>query len=97
MFLNMYKCESWNIKKAERQRNDAFELWCCGRPVRVPWAARRSSQSTLKEISPDFSLDGPMLKLKLQNFGCLLRRTDSLEKSLMLGKTEGRRRGDDRG
>ena len=93
----MYKCEIWNIKKAESQRNDEFELWCWKRLVRVPWTARRSNQSTLREINPEFSLEGLMLKLKLQNFGCLMRRTDSMEKSLMLGKTEGgRRRGQQR-
>ena len=88
----MYGCESWTIKKTERQRNDAFELWCWRRLLRVPWTARRSNQSILKEISPEYSLEGPMLKLKLQHFGHLIRRTDSLEKTLVLGKTEGRRR-----
>ena len=88
----MYGCESWTIKKAERQRIDAFELWCWRRLLRVPWSARRSNQSILKEISPEYSLGGLMLKLKLQYFGHLMRRTDSLEKTLMLGKTEGRRR-----
>ena len=90
-------CESWTIKKAEHRRNDAFELWCWKRLLRVPWTARRSNQSILKEISPGCSLEGLMLKLKLQYFGHLMRRVDSLEKILMLGKIEGRRRGDDRG
>ena len=89
----MYGCESWIIKKAECQRIDAFELWCWRRLLRVPWAARRSNQSILKEISPEYSLEGLMLKLKLQHFGHLMRRTNSLEKSLTLGKIEGRRRG----
>ena len=90
----MYGCESWTIKKAERQRVDAFELWCWRRLLRVPWTARRSNQSILKEISPECSLEGLMLKLKLfgQYFGHRMRRTDSLEKTLMLGKIEGRRR-----
>ena len=88
----VYACESWAIKKAEHQRIDAFELWCWRRLLRVPWTARRSNQSILREISPEYSLEGLMLKLKLQYFGCLMRRTDSLEKILMLGKTEGRRR-----
>ena len=88
----MYRCESWTIKKAERQRIDAFELWCWRRLLRVAWTARRSNQSILKEISPEYSLEGLMLKLKLQYFGHLMQRTDSLEKTLMLGKTEGRRR-----
>ena len=88
----MYGCESWTIKKAERQRTDAFELWCRRRLLRVPWIERRSNQSILKEISPEYSLEGLMLKLKLQYFGHLMRRTDSLEKTLMLGKIEGRRR-----
>ena len=88
----MYQCESWTIKKAECQRIDAFELWCWRRLLRVPWTARRSNQSILKEISPEYSLEGLMLKLKLQCFGHLMRRTDSLEKTLMLGKIEGRRR-----
>ena len=87
----MYGCESWTIKKAKYQRIDAFELWCW-RCLRVPWTARRSNQSILKEISPEYSLEGLMLKLKLQCFGYLMRRTDSLEKTLMLGKIEGRRR-----
>ena len=88
----MYGCKSWTIKKAERQRIHAFEVWCWRRLLRVPWTARRSNQSTLKEISPEYSLGGLMLKLKLQYFGHLMGRTDSLEKSLMLGKTEERRR-----
>ena len=88
----MYGCESWTIKKAECQRNDAFELWCSRRLLRVPWIARRSNQSILKEISPGGSLEGLMLKLKLQYFGHLMWRTDSLEKTLMLRKIEGRRR-----
>ena len=93
----MYGCESWPINKAESQRIDAFELWCWRRLLRVPWTARRSNQSILKEISPGISLEGMMLKLKLQYFGPLMRRVDSLEKTLMLGKIEGRRRRDDRG
>ena len=88
----MYGCESWTIKKAERWRIDAFELWCWRRLLRVPWPARRSNQSFLKEISPDYSLEGLMLKLKLQYFGHLMWRTNSLEKTLMLGKIEGGRR-----
>ena len=88
----MYGCESWTMKKAESQRIDTFELWCWRRLLRVPWTARRSNQSILKEISPEYSLEGLMLKLKLQYFGHLMRRTDSLEKTLMLRKTEGRRR-----
>ena len=88
----MYEDESWTIKKAEHRRIDAFELWCWRRLLRVPWTARRSNQSILKEISPEYSLEGLMLKLKLQYFGHLMRRTDSLEKTLMLGKIEGRRR-----
>ncbi|MGK2204880.1 hypothetical protein ACR96F_27240, partial [Klebsiella pneumoniae] len=88
----MYGCESWTVKKAECQRIDAFELWCWRRLLRVPWTARRSNQSILKEISPGCSLEGLMLKLKLQYFGHLMRRVDSLEKTLMLGKIEGRRR-----
>ena len=88
----MYGYESWTIKKADCQRTDAFELWCWRRLFRVPWAARRSNQSILKEISPEFSLEGLMLKLKLQYFSHLIRRADSLEKTLMLGKIEGRRR-----
>ena len=87
----IYKCESWIIKKAENQRIDAFELWYWRRLLRVPWTARRSNQSILKEISPEYSLEGLMLKLKLQYFGHLMQRTDSLEKTLMLGKIEGRR------
>ena len=85
-------CKSWTIKKAERQRIDAFQLWGWGRLLRVPWTASRSNQSILKEISPEYSLEGLMLKLKLEYFGHLMRRTDSLEKILMLGKIEGRRR-----
>ena len=93
----MYGCESWTIKKAERWRIDAFELWCWRRLLRVTWTARRSNQSILKEISTEYSLEGLMLKLKLQYFGHLMRRTDSFEKTLMLGKTEGgRRRGQQR-
>ena len=88
----MYGCESWTIKKAECRRIDAFELWCWRRLLRVPWTARRSNQSILKEISPEYSLEGLMLKLKLQYFGHLMQRTDSLEETLMLGKIEGRRR-----
>ena len=88
----MYGCESWTIKKAEHQRTDAFELWCQRRLLRVPWTARRSNQSILKEISPEYSLEELMLKLKLQYFGHLIKRTDSLEKTPMLGKIEGRRR-----
>ena len=89
----MYGCESWTIKKAEHQRINAFELWCWRRLFRVPWTARRSNQSILKEISPEYSLKGLMLKLKLQYFGHLMRRTDSFEKTLILGKIEGGRRG----
>ena len=88
----MYGCESWIIKKAECQRIDAFELWCWRRLLRVPWTARRSNQSILKEISPGYSLEGLMLKLKLQYFGHLMRRVDSLEKTLMLGGIGGRRK-----
>ena len=88
----MYGCESWTIKKGERWRIDAFEPWCWRRLFRVPWTARRASQSVLKEISPEYSLEGLMLKLKLQYFGHLMRRTDSFEETLMLGKIEGRRR-----
>ena len=88
----VYGCESWTIKKAERQRIDAFELWCWRRLLRVPWTARRSNQSTLKEISPGICLEGMMLKLKLQYFGHLMRRVDSLEKTLMLGEIGGKRR-----
>ena len=87
-----YGCESWTIKKAERRRIDAFELWCWRRILRVPWTVRRSNQSILKEISPRCSLEGMMLKLKLQYFGHLMQRVDSLEKTLMLGKIEGRRK-----
>ena len=90
----MYGCESWTVKKAECQRIDGFELWCWRRLLRVPWTARRSNQSILKEISPEYSLEGLMLKLKLQYFGHLMQRTDSFEKTLMLGKIEdGRKRG----
>ena len=88
----MYGCESWTIKKAEHWRIDAFELWCWRRLLRVPWTVGRSNQSILKKISPEYSLEGLMLKLKLQYFSHLMRRTDSLEKTLMLGKIEGRRR-----
>ena len=88
----IYRCESWTVKKAERRRIDAFELWCWRRLLRVPRTARRSKQSILKEISPEYSLEGLVLKLKLQYFGHLMRSTDSLEKTLMLGKIEGRRR-----
>ena len=88
----MYGCDSWTIKKAEHQRTDAFELWCCIRLLRVPWTARRSNQSILKEVSSEYSLEGLMLKLKLQYFGHLMWRTDSLESTLTLGKIEGRRR-----
>ena len=88
----MYGCESWTVKKVECQSIDAFELWCWRRLLAVPWTARRSNQSILKEISPGCSLEGMMLKLKFQYFGHLMRRTDSLEKTLMLGKIEGRRR-----
>ena len=93
----MYGCESWTIKKAKRRRIDAFKLWCWRRLLRVPWTARRSNQSILKEFSPEYSLEGLMLKLKLQYFGHLMRRTYSFEKTLMLGKIEGgRRRGQQR-
>ena len=88
----MYGCESWTVKKAECRRIDAFELWCCRRLLRVPWTARRSNQSILKEISPEYTLEGLMLKLKLQYFGHLMQRTDSFEKTLILGKVEGRKR-----
>ena len=88
----MYGCESWTIKKAEHQRIDAFELWCWRRLLRVPWTAKRSNQPILREINPEYSLEGLTLKLKLQYFGHLMRMADSLEKSLMLGKIEGRRR-----
>ena len=89
----MYGCESWTVKKAEHRSIDAFEVWCWSRLLRVPWTSRRSNKSILKEISPEYSLEGLMLKLKLQYFGHLMRRTDSFEKTLMLGKIEGRRRG----
>ena len=88
----MYGCESWTVKKAERRRIHAFELWCWRRLLRVPWTARRSNQSILKEINPDYSLGGSVLKLKRQYFGSLMQRTDSLEKTLMLGKIEGKKR-----
>ena len=88
----MYGCESWTIKKAERQRTDAFELWCWRRLLRVSWTARRSNQSILKEINPESSLEGLMLKMKHQHFGHLMQRANSLEKTLMLGKIEGRRK-----
>ena len=87
----MYRCEHWTIKKAEHRKIDAFELWSWSRLLKVPWTARKSNQSILNETNPEYSLEGLMLKLKLQNFGHLMRRTDSLEKTLMLGKTEGRR------
>ena len=87
----MYRCESWTTKKAEHQTSDAFELWCWRRLLRVPWAARRSNQSILKEINTEYSLEGLILKLKLQQFVHLMQRADSLEKTLMLGKTEGRK------
>ena len=93
----MYGCESWTIKKAEHQRIDTFELWCWRRLLRVPWTERSSKQSILKEISSEYSLEGLMLKLKLQYFGHLIQRTDSLEKTLMLGKIEGGKRRGDRG
>ena len=93
----MYGCESWTVKKAEHRRTDAFELWCWRRLLRVPWIARRSDHSTLKDISPEYSLEGLMLKLKLQYFGHLMQRTDLLEKTQMVGKSEGRGEGDDRG
>ena len=88
----MYGCKSWTIKKAEHQRIDAFELWCWRKLLRVPWTARRSNQSILKDISPECSMEGQMLKLKLQYFGHLMQRADSFEKTLLLGKTEGRRK-----
>ena len=91
----MYGCESWTVKKAERRRIDAFELWCWRRLLRIPWTARRSNQSILKEIGPGIPLEGMMLKLKLQYFGHLMRRVDSLEKTLMLGGIGGKRRRDD--
>ena len=93
----MYGCESWTVEKAERRRIDAFELWCWRRLLRVPWTARRSNQSILREISPEYSLEGLMLKLELQFFGHLMRRADSLKKTLMLGKIEVEGEGDDRG
>ena len=93
----IYGCENWTIKKVECQRVDAFEMWCWRRLLRVPWTARRSNQSILKEISPKYSLEGLMLKLKLQYFAHLMQRTDSFEKILMLGKIKGGRRRDDRG
>ena len=93
----IYGYKRWTIKKAEHQRIDAFELWCWRKLLRVTWTARRSNQLILKEINPEYSLEGMMLKLKHQYFGHLMQRTDSLEKTLMLGKTEGGRRGDDRG
>ena len=93
----MYGCESWTVNKAKCRKLDAFELWCWRRPLRVPWTARRSNQSILREMSPEYSLEGPMLKLKLQYFGHLMQRVDSFEKALMLGKIEGRsRRGQQR-
>ena len=92
----IYRCESWTIKKAERRRIDAFELWCWRRLLRVPWTARRSNLSILKEVSPEYSLEGLMLKLKLQCFGHLIGRTDIFEKTLMLGKIEGGRRRENR-
>ena len=88
----MYGCESWTVKKAEPRRIDAFELWCWRRFLRIPWTARRSNQSILKDISPEYSLEGLMLKLNLQYFGHLMQRTDSLKKTMMLGKKEGKRR-----
>ena len=88
----MYRCESWTVRKAEHWKTDAFELWCWGRPLRVPWTIRRSNQSILKEISPGYSLEGLMLKLKLQYFGHLMWTADSFEKTVMLGKIGGRRR-----
>ena len=93
----MYGCESWTLKRAEHRRIDAFELWCWRRLLKVPWTARRSNQSILKEINPEYSLEGLMLKLKLQFFGHLMRRADSFEKTLMLGKIEAGEEGDDRG
>ena len=92
----MYGCESWMKKKAEHRRIGAFELWCWRRPLKIPWTARRSNQSVLKEINPEYSWEGLILKLKFQYFGHVMQRVNSLEKTLMLGKTEGRRRGDDR-
>ena len=93
----MYGCESWTVMKAEHQKINVFELWCWRRLLRVPWTARRSNQCILKEISPGYSLEGLMLKLKLQYFGYLMRRVDLLEKTLMLGGIGGRRKGDNRG
>ena len=93
----MYGCESWTVKKAERQKIDAFDLWCWIRLLRVPWTARRPNQSILKKISPGISLEGMMLRLKLQYFGHLMQRVDLLEKTLMLGGIWGRRKGEDRG
>ena len=93
----MYGCESWTVKKAEHRRIDVFELWCWRRHLRVPWTARRSNQSVLKEITPEYSSEGLMLKLKLQHFGHLVQQTDSFEKTLMLGKIEGGGEGDNRG
>ena len=93
----MYGCESWTVKKAERQRIDAFELWCWRRPLRVPWTARRSNQSILKEINPELSVEGLMLNLKLQHFGHLMRRANSLEKTLMLVRLKAGGEGDNRG
>ena len=90
--MDVYVCESWTIKKAKHRRIGAFELWCWRRLLRVPWTARRSNQYILKEITPEYSLEGLMLKLKLQYFGHLMQRTDSLKKTLMLGKIEGRKR-----
>ena len=93
----MYECESWTIKKAKCRRIDAFKVLCWRRLLRIPWTARRSNQSILKEINSEYSLEGQMLKLKLQNFGHVMQRTDSLEKTLMLGKTKGKGEGRDRG
>ena len=93
--LVIYGCESWTIKKGDHQRTDVFELWCWRRLLRVPWTAKRSNQSILKEISPEYSLEGLMLKLKLPYFGHLMQRAESFEKTLMLGKIEGWRKGDD--
>ena len=93
----VYRCESWAMKKAQHRRTDAFELWCWRRLLRVPWTARRTNQSVLKETNPEYSLEGLMLKLKLQYFGHLMGRVDSLEKTLMLGKTEGKERRGNRG
>ena len=92
----MYGCEHWTIRKTEHRRNDVFKLWCWRSILRVPWTARRSNQSILMEVNPEYSLEGLMLKLKLQYFGHLMQRVDSLEEKLMLGKTEGRRRGQQR-